>query len=757
MRRSRVICFQSSVILLVVLTQLVARPAYAAFTPISSPTTAYTGSTTLLPITVPDFTNITSVTNGTETVTFSIPMQARTVPTSWQTWNCPPYTESCTPRVLETTPATSVTIALSNPASTFGVEVEPDPYSVYTITATFLNGTTVLGTVSQAVNGYHGALLAAASDNEPITSVQISSGSDFAIAQIRTAKAIPVIVLPGVMGTSLNLLGQYLWVDPVLAIPDPFDSYLFALELDKNGNSVPGISTGPIFDGTVPVLFSSNLDFYSGLLNHLRGTGYQTGQTLFTFPYDWRLDNATNAVRLQTLIDQVLQQTGAPNVNIIAHSMGGLIVRRYLADTGGSKIGKVIYLGTPQKGAPFAFSELAFNSGPLLEDLPFINNSTLATVARTLPSVFQMLPSDQFIFSVSLQRDLTLDESYQLLLSTAWVNDAVTFQQSIALSSLTPQFAIVGTGLATLQQLDLLPPEPPTTSVSTPPSTLSPWMAESGTGDGTVPLNSGQFLGTVFYVNGIAHNKLPNATSVQQMIDKILQGNVSTLPPGVSTTPSSLPTTIEWTTGSPIKVTVTDSQLEADGVTTDGSVQELIPFSKFFQFTNNEGGFLALGQDYTFNIAATTTGVFSLSLKERTGGGGSAFPIVTFTNIPVGPLSRATFKVLASGTPLALDLDINGDGITDVSIVPGQPEAPGLWLDLLRLVVISLELDTGTGQSLLAKIDVAQKAVTAGRSQEAQNALGALTNEIQAQSGKHLSITQAQGLTSIIGAISGMI
>lgn len=164
--------------------------AQAAFTPISTPTTSYTSSTSLLPITVPDYTDITSVTNGNQTATFSIPMQARTVPTSWLTWNCPPYTESCTPRVLGTFTANAVTITLSTPTTIFGVEVEPDPFSVHTISATFLNGSTVLGTVSQSVNGQAGALLAAASDTQSITSIQLSSDTDFAIAQIRSGSGL---------------------------------------------------------------------------------------------------------------------------------------------------------------------------------------------------------------------------------------------------------------------------------------------------------------------------------------------------------------------------------------------------------------------------------------------------------------------------------------------------------------------------------------------------------------------------------------
>jgi len=160
-------------------------PGVPAFTPISNPTAAYINSTNLLPISVPDFTIITFVSNATQTVSFSPPMEALTVPASWATWNSPPYTESNTPRVLWSTGSFSVTITLSNPVSIFGFETEPNPFAVHTIAATFMNGTTVIGTVSREINGHAGALLAAASSGLPITSVRIVSDADFAIAQIR--------------------------------------------------------------------------------------------------------------------------------------------------------------------------------------------------------------------------------------------------------------------------------------------------------------------------------------------------------------------------------------------------------------------------------------------------------------------------------------------------------------------------------------------------------------------------------------------
>lgn len=174
-------------ILTAILGLLLSTAAQAAFTPISQPTASYTGTTTLFPITAPDFSVITSLTVGPQTINFAGAMRVATVPPTWSTWGCPPNTETCTPRVL-VTDSLSVTFTLPSPAGAFGLEVEPEPFGAFPVTATFYNGATVLGTVTQGVNGEAGALLAAATDNPPFTSVTISctcGGAGFAVANVR--------------------------------------------------------------------------------------------------------------------------------------------------------------------------------------------------------------------------------------------------------------------------------------------------------------------------------------------------------------------------------------------------------------------------------------------------------------------------------------------------------------------------------------------------------------------------------------------
>jgi hypothetical protein len=199
----------------------VALPAFGQLTPIPQPTAAYTSATSLVPITVPDGTTVTSLTNGSQTITLGsvVPSSsifaARTVPSGgWSTWGAPPNTESSTPRVVATyTATTSLTLTLAVPATTFGFEVEPDSFAVFTISADFYSGARFLGTVSQSINGSAGALLAAGSSAYPITSVVItapSGANGFAMAQFRSGGAVPGVAIPTLSSTVLMGLGGLL-------------------------------------------------------------------------------------------------------------------------------------------------------------------------------------------------------------------------------------------------------------------------------------------------------------------------------------------------------------------------------------------------------------------------------------------------------------------------------------------------------------------------------------------------------------------
>jgi pimeloyl-ACP methyl ester carboxylesterase len=91
---------------------------------------------------------------------------------------------------------------------------------------------------------------------------------------------------------------------------------------------------------------------YDGLILNLENAGYEEGKTLFAFPYQWRNDNKDAAGLLKQKIDEVKAESGSPKVDIIAHSMGGIVTRIYLeGDDYDNDVDKVFFLGTPQLGS----------------------------------------------------------------------------------------------------------------------------------------------------------------------------------------------------------------------------------------------------------------------------------------------------------------------------------------------------------------------------------------------------------------------
>ena len=57
--------------------------------------------------------------------------------------------------------------------------------------------------------------------------------------------------------------------------------------------------------------------------------GY-TSNELFAYQYDWTQSNRTSAAGLATYVQQVLARTGATQVDIVNHSMGGLVSDWYI-------------------------------------------------------------------------------------------------------------------------------------------------------------------------------------------------------------------------------------------------------------------------------------------------------------------------------------------------------------------------------------------------------------------------------------------
>jgi pimeloyl-ACP methyl ester carboxylesterase len=267
-----------------------------------------------------------------------------------------------------------------------------------------------------------GLAVACHSDTAPDLGRLYASG----MVQVRTP---PVILIPGALGSRLidKHRGTEVWPGSTLHLLTgskqdlglPFDP----LALQPLGDA---LEARGLFEGVL------NADFYGAILETLRQSGgFVAGKPgehadpgvrrYYVFAYDWRQDNVTSAKRLDALIEQLRRDYDDPTlkVNVIAHSMGGLITRYYLRYgtvdalqgegdfpinmAGAEKIGTAVLLGTPNLGSVSSLQSMLLG---VRVGLGRIEPEVLAT----MPSVYELLPHPLTDWSVDpAGRDLDLD------------------------------------------------------------------------------------------------------------------------------------------------------------------------------------------------------------------------------------------------------------------------------------------------------------------------------------------------------------
>lgn len=141
-----------------------------------------------------------------------------------------------------------------------------------------------------------------------------------------------VVLLPGVMGTCLDADGQRVWLDPVS---------LAAGGLRKIAFDAERVTAGELFGKT-----------YGDICEQLADS-----HRVLPFPYDWRQPLDVLGERLGTFLELLLKQTAQP-VRLLAHSMGGLVVRacihrrRDVMDALMRRDGaRLVMAGTPHQGS----------------------------------------------------------------------------------------------------------------------------------------------------------------------------------------------------------------------------------------------------------------------------------------------------------------------------------------------------------------------------------------------------------------------
>lgn len=203
----------------------------------------------------------------------------------------------------------------------------------------------------------------------------------------------PVIVIPGITASSLvddyPLKADKIWTmvfnrkyERIALHPD---------DLRYEAHEPARVRAGHLF----PVY-----DDLIRALRHELSARADKPTPVFAFPYDWRMDVQATAEKLGAFVDEAIARTKLLRhyadsddlqVDLVGHSMGGLVICEYLSQTGRrSKVGKVVTIGTPFLGSVEAIVKIATGMSLLTGPEP---KEREREAARVTPALYQLFPS----------------------------------------------------------------------------------------------------------------------------------------------------------------------------------------------------------------------------------------------------------------------------------------------------------------------------------------------------------------------------
>lgn len=520
------------------------------------------------------------------------------------------------------------------------------------------------------------------------------AGDGTVVMEAATPIRNPVLIVPGVLGTEISKTTdtglEKLWLDLTHNLTDAGDDFMDPLQFNSDLTpSDTSLTVGDVIRKTTLAIFS--YDYTNGLIKEFQNQGYTEGADLFLFPYDWRYGvNEDNVNKLKQKITDVLTQTGAAKVDVIAHSTGGLLVKKYVIENqSNNHIGKTVFVGVPNTGAPKAIKALiqGDNFGNL-----FLADSEMKKIAKNLPIAYDLSPSEQY-FNIkgsyvkiikengftSASSDLDFNETSSFLTQDYQLNSqalinahnlhTADFDNFDMRTTGIDLYAVDGCKAGTIGKFiesryqNILGGNP-----------VISYTLESTPGDGTVPLESATNLPInqdhKYYALKAEHGKMLSQDGTRQEIVNIISGSSLAVSNSLVTQDISKCKLNGKAISvfSPLSIDVVDQDGNHSGLAPDGvSIENNIPNAdfeimgehKFVYLPNDEG------QTYTINVKGTGNGVFTI--KDQDVNDNQVTQTQVFSNIPVATSLTGQINL---GAITILSLDNNGDGTTDQIVQP---------------------------------------------------------------------------------------
>lgn len=279
------------------------------------------------------------------------------------------------------------------------------------------------------------------------------------------------------------------------------------------------------------------LHTYDNLLDTFRANGYKDGVDLFPFPYDWRQSNVDTAIELKKRINEVRNICDCGKVDIVAHSMGGLVARQYIqSENYENDVDQLIFMGTPHLGAPKAYLTWEageFGYGPKDEFAEFLYSregkklgyNNLFSYIHNLPiiSIQELLPTYDYLKDKELNTLRIYPNLYprNAFLENLNQNSSSLFRYNIEIHNFIGDLGdnrtinsirVIGSKLLPLWEHGF----PEDYEDINDDTILDDFGLEVGSGDGTVPLISSGYINKNVQIIKSEHSEL--VTDVQGLV-----------------------------------------------------------------------------------------------------------------------------------------------------------------------------------------------------------------------------------------------
>lgn len=228
----------------------------------------------------------------------------------------------------------------------------------------------------------------------------------------------PVIFLPGIMGSTLRdeypVTPENVWSVAKAALKSYDRITLHPDDLRFEVQEPARVAKDQVFSL-----------FYNEIIEELRynlSSSPEQPVPVFPFAYDWRQPLAITQRVLADFVTEVIARTSllrhyhadgysvdTGKVNLVAHSMGGLIVAGYVKDHGLDRVDKVVTLASPFRGSIESIAKTTLGSSGFSSSS---GGSREREAARVTPALYHLLPSfDGAVLPARL--DVYLPENWQ--------------------------------------------------------------------------------------------------------------------------------------------------------------------------------------------------------------------------------------------------------------------------------------------------------------------------------------------------------